>query len=305
VGVSVPPWRWRRQKAPYPVAQLWPVERLATQLDDVLGVLGDDERDRRDAERGREREQLRDGQLALAAFDTADRRLLIVEAEFCRARFPELPSDLNDRACDSWEPLIAIADAAGDEWPHLARAAAKHLTGSDEEMDDLGVQLLTDLQHVWPTDDVATGNKLTEKLKDDDDDGLWRNYGRQGKGLTAKSMATILRPFGIHPDQHWVGGTKIRGYARADFEKAWGAYVADSAISGVQTGRTGRTLMDKGESPPTEPVGDDTVLPLRSDPDPLQDNGPTGPTTSDAENDGNGTLTPRSEDDDGRDYEVF
>jgi Protein of unknown function (DUF3631)/Domain of unknown function (DUF3854) len=136
--------------------------------------------------------------------------------------YPDLPGELNDRACDSWEPLIAIADAAGSEWPKWARDAAKHLTDADAADDDLGTQLLADLQRVWPDHDVETGKELTELLKDDDDDQLWRNYGRQGKGLTAKSMATILRPFGIRPGQHKVDGKNIRGYARSDFEPARG-----------------------------------------------------------------------------------
>ena len=30
---------------------------------------------------------------------------------------PELPPELDDRAQDGWEPLLAIADLAGGEWP--------------------------------------------------------------------------------------------------------------------------------------------------------------------------------------------
>jgi DNA primase len=37
---------------------------------------------------------------------------------------PEIPDELNDRAQDAWEPLIAIADHVGGEWPSRARAAA-------------------------------------------------------------------------------------------------------------------------------------------------------------------------------------
>src|SRR5262245_61907066 len=37
--------------------------------------------------------------------------------------WPELPASIEDRDADVWEPLIAIADAAGGEWPQLARKA--------------------------------------------------------------------------------------------------------------------------------------------------------------------------------------
>src|SRR5262249_11613255 len=107
--------------------------------------------------------------------------------------YPKMPGELNDRACDSWEPLVALADAGGGEWPKQARDAAKHLAGADDADDDLGTRLLADLLRIWPDGDVETGRQLVELLKDDDDDGLWRNYGKQGKGLTANSMARILR----------------------------------------------------------------------------------------------------------------
>ena len=37
---------------------------------------------------------------------------------------PFLPDELGDRAADVWEPLLAIADEAGDDWPRSARQAA-------------------------------------------------------------------------------------------------------------------------------------------------------------------------------------
>src|SRR5580698_3045215 len=40
----------------------------------------------------------------------------------------EPPMPLEDRAADTWEPLIAVADLAGGTWPGLARHAAVVLT---------------------------------------------------------------------------------------------------------------------------------------------------------------------------------
>ncbi len=37
---------------------------------------------------------------------------------------PDIPQDLDDRAADVWEPLLAIADLAGGDWPERAREAA-------------------------------------------------------------------------------------------------------------------------------------------------------------------------------------
>ena len=43
---------------------------------------------------------------------------------------PEMPDGVVDRAADVWEPLIAIADSAGDQWPERARAAAVTLNSA-------------------------------------------------------------------------------------------------------------------------------------------------------------------------------
>jgi len=41
---------------------------------------------------------------------------------------PELPDELGDRAQDVWEPLLAIAELAGGDWPERARTAAVALS---------------------------------------------------------------------------------------------------------------------------------------------------------------------------------
>ena len=45
------------------------------------------------------------------------------------------PMPVEDRAADTWEPLVAVADLAAGSWPDRARAAAELLTA---EHDDTG-----------------------------------------------------------------------------------------------------------------------------------------------------------------------
>ena len=60
-----------------------------------------------------------------------------------------MPDALDDRAADSWEPLLALADAAGGEWPQRARAAALALCGAAEVEDQsLSVQVLSDIRDI-------------------------------------------------------------------------------------------------------------------------------------------------------------
>ena len=62
------------------------------------------------------------------------------------AAAPELP--VEDRAADTWEPLVAIADAAGGHWPADARAAVLALATDDLDVDtvSLRVRLLIDIR---------------------------------------------------------------------------------------------------------------------------------------------------------------
>src|SRR5215217_1307213 len=68
----------------------------------------------------------------------------------CEAE-PELPEELDDRAQDIVEPLLAIADAAGGEWSKGARkAAVTLLTGEHrEDSESLGIRLLRDICSVF------------------------------------------------------------------------------------------------------------------------------------------------------------
>jgi putative DNA primase/helicase len=54
---------------------------------------------------------------------------------------PDLPATLNDRAQDNWEPLLAIADAAGGHWPRSSRDAALALSTGSAESASLGEEL--------------------------------------------------------------------------------------------------------------------------------------------------------------------
>jgi hypothetical protein len=48
---------------------------------------------------------------------------------------PALPEALNDRVGDIWEPLLVIAELAGEAWPERARKAAIALQGDEDDGD--------------------------------------------------------------------------------------------------------------------------------------------------------------------------
>jgi hypothetical protein len=73
-----------------------------------------------------------------------------------------MPPGIQDRDSDVWEPLLAVADAAGGDWPERARCSAVALVAaSRESVPSLGVRLLADLRTVFgdrttmPTDQIV------------------------------------------------------------------------------------------------------------------------------------------------------
>ena len=79
---------------------------------------------------------------------------------------PVMPTGVDDRDADVWEPLLAIADAAGGDWPERARAAAVALVaGAAERTVTTGVQLLSDLRDVFRDADKLTTETILEKLE--------------------------------------------------------------------------------------------------------------------------------------------
>jgi hypothetical protein len=78
---------------------------------------------------------------------------------------PDLPDEVDDRAQDIIEPLLAIADEVGGECPERSRRAAVGLlTGEErEDAESLGVRLLRDIRGVFvdrSSDRLPTGELL-------------------------------------------------------------------------------------------------------------------------------------------------
>jgi Protein of unknown function (DUF3631) len=77
---------------------------------------------------------------------------------------PEVPDELSDRAADVWEPLLAIADLAGGDWPERARRAALELSaGGDSEDDSVGVQLLAHIRDRFPDEKITCADLVVAK----------------------------------------------------------------------------------------------------------------------------------------------
>jgi putative DNA primase/helicase len=140
---------------------------------------------------------------------------------------PPMLSTLNDRANDLWEPLLAIADRAGGEWPDRARAAALALSGNGAAGgDNQGVELLGDVRKVFDAGQaVDMPTKALTTALCADEEHPWATYSK-GEPITDRQLARLLKPFGIvSTTVHPLGAPHAKGYRRADFEDAWARYL--------------------------------------------------------------------------------
>lgn len=147
---------------------------------------------------------------------------------------PEVPAGLDDRAADGWEPLFAIADLAGGDWPRRARVAALVLSaGGGREDESLGVRLLGDIRTVFEERNIdrLPSTELCRALNGLEE-SPWGDL--RGKPLDPRGLARLLRPFGVRPQGHAAGhqgtirldeGQTVKGYLAEWFADAWGRYL--------------------------------------------------------------------------------
>jgi hypothetical protein len=132
---------------------------------------------------------------------------------------PEMP--VEDRAADTWEPLISIADRAGGHWPVTARRACMALVGEADTADEersYGVRLLTDIRGIFAENCVSfmPSLQLVNALKQIEE-SPWSDFD-----LTRSKLAHRLREFGIRTKHNAAGSA--RGYRVEDFWDAFARY---------------------------------------------------------------------------------
>jgi hypothetical protein len=150
-----------------------------------------------------------------------------------RAARPLLPDALGDRQADICEPLFAIADAAGGDWPERARAAlVELLTSAGGEGESVGVKLLAAIRRAFAQADATrlTTDQLLDALMLSDDGpwvGWWeRDISAGNRRGAAVRMANLLKPYGISSASLRVDDDSTRkGYKIEHFLAAWECYL--------------------------------------------------------------------------------
>ena len=156
-----------------------------------------------------------------------------------------IPAELPDRAGDAWEPLLAIADAAGGVWPAQARLAAIVLHASRDQDDSLGLRLLADARLVFDaraTERISTADLITALQADEE--GPWSS-GRFP--LTPNRLARLLGAFGISSKQLRIGQVSLKGYEHEAFVDSWDRYLPASPLEAKHRSTEHERSFDGGQ----------------------------------------------------------
>ncbi|WP_405933789.1 DUF3631 domain-containing protein [Streptomyces sp. NBC_00827] len=136
---------------------------------------------------------------------------------------PKMP--VEDRAADTWEPLVIIAELAGGHWPASARAACLAMTRHEavqDEQSSLKTRLLRDIHRIFERENnpeaLPTHDLVAALIQDAD--APWAEYGT--KGLNAYHLGNLLRDFNIgSANYRFDNGRQAKAYMRNRFLDAW------------------------------------------------------------------------------------
>jgi Protein of unknown function (DUF3631) len=156
---------------------------------------------------------------------------------------PKMPDGIINREADNWRPLLAIADAAGGDWPGRAGNAAEaaHIAAAADDASRLEL-LLGDIRDAFKTDKAEARQDMfgVEQVEITSTDLVktlvalegrpWAEMGRNRKPLTQNRLARMLKPLGIGPKNVGPKDARVRGYIRT----------LHPAISGWRASRASR-----------------------------------------------------------------
>jgi putative DNA primase/helicase len=153
-------------------------------------------------------------------------RWALDNADCIRGADPDMPDGLVNRAADNWRPLLAIADAAGGEWPALARRAVQCVAAAaGDDGQSARITLLADIRAIFAERDTVRlpSAELVEALVAIEGHP-WAEW-KAGKAITANGLARLLAPFQIKPGTIRTSSGTPKGYQLTQFDDAFARYL--------------------------------------------------------------------------------
>lgn len=197
-----------------------------------------------------------------ALHDLRDRLAAWITANTAALEKPvaDIPEELEDRAEDAWEPLLAVAETAGGDWPDRARKAAvamaREAAAADGQQSE-EIRLLGDVRDVFAdmhrVGFLASAVLLAELRKAED--APWGDAD-----FSARKLALRLAKFDVRP-RHNTAKTE-RGYHLADLDDAFARYLPSEASQPSQHDEPagqGKDGSADATRPPNRPDGSGTT----------------------------------------------
>src|SRR5262245_34407199 len=185
---------------------------------------------------------------------------------------PTMPASVEDREADAWEPLLAVADAAGGAWPELARKAAVALVAVARDVEpSLNIRLLADLRTVFGGEEQLTTKKILAELYLLED-APWNDI--KGKPLSDNQLARRLKQYGVKSKSIRLGNRTPRGYTREDLHDVWRRYLPPSSSDKPATAATAATSQSFQE---VRAASQDATEPQHDSPEPQHDDADVAP----------------------------
>ena len=193
---------------------------------------------------------------------------------------PPMPDDIEDRAADTWEPLLAVADAAGGHWPQTARAACKALVAQAVAADEdrsLSTKLLADIRQVFADRGEAFlgSTQLVAGLRFIED-SPWQDFD-----MNPRKLAYRLKDFGIKPAHNTT--KTARGYSLEMFADAFARYIRPEPSDPSTTDSDQPRRSDVSETTDGSIRPDENICPDDTEAPTLHTDGWTHPDGSPAE----------------------
>ncbi|WP_405979930.1 DUF3631 domain-containing protein [Streptomyces sp. NBC_00158] len=140
---------------------------------------------------------------------------------------------VEDRAADTWEPLVIVADLAGGDWPERARTACRVMTAHEAALDQdnsLHTRILVDIRRVFAACDnpAALPTRTILAMLNRDEEAPWADLGTQG--VCPRRLQLLLKPYDINSStRRFPEGIQAKGFTRAQFMDAWDRYCPPEA----------------------------------------------------------------------------
>lgn len=146
---------------------------------------------------------------------------------------------LTSAQCHTWDPLLAIAEQAGEggvDFAHKAMQMAAHAHDGGPHVHSL----LAEIRETFCKSDRLTTEFLLKALLKDQD-APW-HHTNANRPLDARGLARYLAPFGIRPRVIRKSDHSLaRGYMAADFNGVFKRYLDDTNSIGARGVRTQMT----------------------------------------------------------------